>query len=684
MLIRFRSSTARSEATLTSISQEVRCSTDPLISFRTQLSNIQDSVSKTHDAVMFHTTTVNSVLQSISVAPRNHLYANNELLSNQGALSSGEWYNEYTKQETDLNNPARRNYAVSRRSLSPKPITPLEASRNFFAESYTVDAQVPISCLVVISSFEQLTRVDSKTNVYRLFYLNSFRRWQWLSISIQIPCSSRYWAATKTAQQDKGKKWQTPSIVSAAVLPYSLLKKIQVFLCQGEEFKDDARMHLSLSDQDTIKRRPQLSHNDPLSTPSWPLSTPSNALTYLHDLGCGQYDESEVVQIKMVDPPHCFCSSLNGLLVYEIKFKDSIPTVEMLYAIRVLHCMNGSPGFTKLIGIVTDDSRRYLKSYLIELPRARWNMSRMAENPSVSWERREKWALQLVRGISRIHAHSFVVGSLNIWNIPLTNNTDSVQFWLFKERFMTGRKFGVYYPPEFLHLRDMPPTVDEADSPCVTSKTDIFHLGLMLWLLAENKTGTHASPVCRRRGCNSYKYKGKDESKTCDLSHVEPIALPQLPESIPKYFRDIVDACRREDPSTRPAAREILERFPPSDENSPHHQNHHQQQQEHGQPHLLPQQNHSPDIKILASGLQIATVACNICSKLRVPLPMYHCNSCHYGDFDLCQTCYDRGMHCYNDEHHLVEMGKIGSWIVPKRYHSSVKGPARERDVIEL
>jgi hypothetical protein len=36
----------------------------------------------------------------------------------------------------------------------------------------------------------------------------------------------------------------------------------------------------------------------------------------------------------------------------------------------------------------------------------------------------------------------------------------------------------------------MSPTVNEADSPYVTSKTDIFHLGLLLWLLAENKPET--------------------------------------------------------------------------------------------------------------------------------------------------------------------------------------------------
>ena len=383
-----------------------------------------------------------------------------------------------------------------------------------------------------------------------------------------------------------------------------------------------------------------------------------------------------------MDTPNCFCSSLNGLLVYEVKFKDSTPTVELLYAIRVLHCMNGSPGFAKLIGIVTDNSRKYLNSYLIELPKARWNMLQMAENSFVSWERREQWAAQLVRGISRIHAHSFVVGSLHVWNVPVIDETGSVQFWSFKERFVTGRVIGAYYPPEFLYVRDMPPTVEEADCPCVTSKTDIFHLGLVLWLLAENKVRTHASPVCSRMGCSGRENKGQNRGNLCDPSHAEPIALPPLPGSIPKYFRDIVDACRREDPSTRPAARELLGMFPPSDEECPHHQNRHHQQG-HGQPQPVPPQNHMPNIESLADGVRMSKITCSLCGKKALALPVYHCNSCNHADFDLCQTCYDYGMHCHDNEHILAEMGRIGSWIVPSKYHSCVKYPLGKRDVID-
>ena len=185
--MRFRALTTQSWATSLLVSQDVGCSTDPLISFRTQLSNIQESVSKTYDAVMSQRTIVDSVFQPLSVAPRSHIHATNERPSNQCTLSSGASCKCLS-----------HDHAVSRRSLSSKPVIPLEVSPNFFAESYTVDGQVPISCLVVIASFEQVTRIGSRTNVYRLFHLGSFGRWQWLTVSIEIPRSSRYWAVTKT------------------------------------------------------------------------------------------------------------------------------------------------------------------------------------------------------------------------------------------------------------------------------------------------------------------------------------------------------------------------------------------------------------------------------------------------------------------------------------------------------
>ena len=240
--------------------------------------------------------------------------------------------------------------------------------------------------------------------------------------------------------------------------------------------------------------------------------------------------------------------------------------------------------------------------------------------------------------------------------------TDTVQFWSFKKKLVPGRKIGAYYPPELCHVRNRSPTISEADIPCVTPKTDIFHLGLLLWLMAENKPITGASPVCMREGCDTLK------ARCCDLSHAEPIALPQLPDNVPLYYRNIVKLCRAEKPSDRPAARELLGMFPVAS-NVPE------------QPML--RELHSYDMGTLGEALQVAKLTCSICAERQLPLPVFHCKVCDIDDFDLCQACFTGGAHCYDNDHLLVELGKIGRRTVARKYHSCVKSSGI-RDVIDL
>ncbi|KAL8928215.1 MAG: hypothetical protein Q9208_001925 [Pyrenodesmia sp. 3 TL-2023] len=390
-------------------------------------------------------------------------------------------------------------------------------------------------------------------------------------------------------------------------------------------------------------------------------STPSlNALNSVHDWQCRRFVESQVTQLELKETPHCFVSSVNGILVYEIKCRKHYPSSEFLYNIRALHCMDGAAGFIKFIGVVTDDEGKYLKGYLLEFQRARWNLMQLAATPSIPWERREKWAFQVVRGLSQIHRKGFIVGGLTIWAIPVViGNTDSVQFWYFKKHVVAGRTVGAYYPPEFRYVRDMSQTADAADCPPATSKMDIFHLGLLLWLLAENEPITRASPVCMRRRCDT----ANDSS--CDLTHAEPIALPRLPKSIPQYFRDMVDDCRAENPSDRPAAWELLQKFPAASDSLQ-------------QPELsVPQAPRSPAFNTLNR------VTCNNCMAESPEFPIFHCNICDSNDFDLCQTCFEAGGHCLEESHLLVEVVKIGSWMIPRKYYSCVKSSGA-REVIEI
>ena len=56
------------------------------------------------------------------------------------------------------------------------------------------------------------------------------------------------------------------------------------------------------------------------------------------------------------------------------------------------------------------------------------------------------------------------------------------------------------------------------------------------------------------------------------------------------------------------------------------------------------------------------TVCCNSC-ELTIPDAHWHCDTCHNGDYDLCQGCVNRGIHCDVEDHflikRLIESGKV-------------------------
>ena len=215
--------------------------------------------------------------------------------------------------------------------------------------------------------------------------------------------------------------------------------------------------------------------------------------------------------------------------------------------------MNGASGFPELIGIVVDNTEKVLKSYLIKLPKLRGHLTSVLGRQDITWKRRQKWAYQIVDGIRQLHAKGFAVGGLTSCSVPvIVDSTDSILFPYFNRKIVPGLAFGNYYSPESHHCRSLAVTTNKADCPVTTSKMDIFHLGSLLWVLAENKPQNLTSLVCLREECSL------GNKSTCDLSRAEPVALPRLSESIPEYYRGVVDACGAENPKDRPAARDII------------------------------------------------------------------------------------------------------------------------------
>ena len=153
----------------------------------------------------------------------------------------------------------------------------------------------------------------------------------------------------------------------------------------------------------------------------------------------------------------------------------------------------------------------------------------------------------------------------------------------------------------------------------------------------------------------------------CDDSHRDPVALPELSTDVPQYYKNIVSACRSENPQDRPCARTLLKWFPP-----------------------LTQYEHLPDENTETQNLEITdigngllkTKTCDICGS-RCGKVFFHCSVCRMGDFDICGKCYESRVHCYEKEHLLEQNKKIGSWTVPWKYYSSIN-ESGTREIIEL
>jgi hypothetical protein len=76
---------------------------------------------------------------------------------------------------------------------------------------------------------------------------------------------------------------------------------------------------------------------------------------------------------------------------------------------------------------------------------------------------------------------------------------------------------------------------------------------MTLWLLAEAVPILWKEYLCRKAGCDSI---------DCREEHAYHIDLPELSDEIPQYWKDIIADCRKPDPSQRPPAWKILQRFP--------------------------------------------------------------------------------------------------------------------------
>ena len=612
-----------------------------------RLSDIQRSINETHNAILSQSIAVSHFLNAM---PRDATYS-----SSSGSNLVGEFCNEDTLVGSDAQIDA--DYSVSssgsgsmegpdvRQGCIQQPASSFELSPKFFPEAYSDVQRLPPSCFMVIEAFELNSSGDFKTNLYSVLYLCSPRRWRRFDMYLSMHRSSRYWALTKIAKD--GGNPSEDAVIGCATLPHPLLTSIQRRL-RVRDLHGVVDFRMKLTSEDYLQEQYDIPSTHASPTNSRANRAHLDALGYLDDLGCPRYLESNVMQIEVIEPPNRFVSCVNGIIVYEYRLIKASPTCELLYNIKVLHsmAMDRVLGIARLVGIVLDVTRRYLRGYLFEFQNFPLRLDKVAENSCISWTIREKWAKQLVQRVDQLHRRGFVVGTL--CNSPiLINDMNRVHLWIFRRKFHTELAFNPCFPPEYRYLRKASSISSDHQLPDRTTKSDIYQLGMVLWLLAEKSPWTSTSAACIRARCNQ-------RPRICeDQSHIDPIALPPLDQSIPVYYREMVVACRAKCPYDRPAAWKLLQSFPSSISDDIG-------------PRVEPESNN-----VSRLGYVRCNVGCDRCRKRDIE-PVFHCTVCKAGDFDICQSCFDKGIHCDDADHILVEMNRDskGKCVVPGRYHS--------------
>ncbi|KAK6507040.1 hypothetical protein TWF481_005493 [Arthrobotrys musiformis] len=249
-----------------------------------------------------------------------------------------------------------------------------------------------------------------------------------------------------------------------------------------------------------------------------------NLIRHLH---CDLYQESELE----------FDCHLSGF-VYKVRqgdrvfIKKEIPgpdTIdEFLYEINALHALRHSTSVIRFGGLVVDERRKHVRGLLISYaPNGSLIDVVFNERGKLPWRKRERWARQIIKGLSEIHEEGFVQGDFTMSNMVLDEHGD-VKIIDINRR---GCPIG-WEPPEIKGLIESQQRI----GMFIGVKSDVWQLGMVLWGLVYQVDEPEAA--------------------------ARPLNMDDAPDDVPAWFRGIVMACLSEKPRDRPSAKELLYRFP--------------------------------------------------------------------------------------------------------------------------
>ncbi|KAK3641746.1 hypothetical protein LTR56_011071 [Elasticomyces elasticus] len=230
----------------------------------------------------------------------------------------------------------------------------------------------------------------------------------------------------------------------------------------------------------------------------------------------------------------------DGVVVIKKEIPGPDTVDEFLYEVNALDALVGYENVVQLEGLVTDDSGSCVKALLISYATQGAMLDMLYDfhgTPELSWRRREKWAKQIVQGLANIHEAGFVQGDFTLSNIVIDANDNAVIIDINRRGCPVG-----WEPPELGRLIDSGQRIGMH----IGVKTDLYQLGMVLWALAEEV----------------------DEPERIERP------LPPVIDTVPSYFRDVVETCLSIRPQGRVDAKKLLRSFPSSAGRSPSRRSH--------------------------------------------------------------------------------------------------------------
>ncbi|KAK4126307.1 hypothetical protein N657DRAFT_301887 [Parathielavia appendiculata] len=267
-------------------------------------------------------------------------------------------------------------------------------------------------------------------------------------------------------------------------------------------------------------------------------------------------DANEIIsypQIRMVQHLNCrrvkereihFDSHMSGF-VYKVRvhgrllIKKEIPgpdTVdEFLYEINALNQLCHAENVIQFYGIVVDDGEEHVTGLLISYA-ARGALVDVIydSDHSLPWPTRERWARQIIGGLSEIHEAGFVQGDFTLSNIVIDEHNDAKIIDINRRGCPIG-----WEPPEATPLIES----NQRISMYIGVKSDLYQLGMVLWALAtqEDEPDAYGRPL-----------------------KIDPEV------QVPAWYRRVVDTCLSVNPRNRVQAAQLLSWFPDAEDEARH------------------------------------------------------------------------------------------------------------------